>query len=184
MVSVKELKPESDAIYRLNIWFYKLTGSIWNPRRRLKKIPLEEGMTVLDYGCGPGRYTLPVTRLVGLEGKVFAVDIQSLAISTTKEKAARESLANIEPILIDSYNTGIQNSSIDLALLLDTLHQIGDCNALFLEIHRVLKEDGVLFMDSGRTKMARAREIVENTGLFTIAECQGHDMLVVPKAKQ
>ena len=184
MASVKELKPESDAIYRLNIWFYKLTDSIWNPRRRLKEIPLKEGMTVLDYGCGPGRYTLPVARLVGPEGKVFAVDIQPLAISTTKEKAARESLTNIEAILVDSYNTGIQDGSIDLALLLDTLHQIGDYNALFLEIHRVLKEDGVLFMDSGRTKMARAREIVENTGLFTIAEYQGHDMLVVPKAKQ
>jgi len=42
MANVKELEPESDAIYRLNIWFYKLTDSIWNPRRRLKKIPLIE----------------------------------------------------------------------------------------------------------------------------------------------
>jgi len=65
MASVKELKPESDAIYRLNIWFYKLTDPIWNPRRLLKEIPLKEGMTVLDYGCGPGRYTLPVAKLVG-----------------------------------------------------------------------------------------------------------------------
>jgi len=84
----------------------------------------------------------------GPEGEVFAVDIQPPAISTTKEKAARESLTNIQAILIDSYNTGIQDFSIDLTLLLDTLHQIGDYNALFLEIHRVLKEDGVLFMDS------------------------------------
>ena len=42
MENVKELEPESDAIYRLNIWFYKLTDLIWNPRRRLKKIPLIE----------------------------------------------------------------------------------------------------------------------------------------------
>jgi len=184
MASGKEIKPESNAIYKLNIWFYKLTDPIWNPRRRLKKIPIKEGMAVLDYGCGPGRYTLSVARLVGPKGKVFAVDIQPLAISTVKEKAARESLTNIKTILVDSYNTGIKDSSIDLALFLDTLHQIGDCDALFLEIHRVLKQDGVLFMDPGHMKMSRAREIVEATGLFTIAECQDHDMLIVPKAKQ
>lgn len=139
---------------------------------------------MLDYGCGPGRYTLPIAKLVGPKGKVFAVDIQPLAISTIKDKAARESLTNIEAILGNSYNTGIQDSSIGLVLFLDTLHQIGDCDALFLEIRRVLKEDGVLFMDPGHMKLARAREIVEATGLFTIAECRDHDMLVVPKAKQ
>ena len=184
MANEKELKPESDAIYRLNIWFYKLTDLIWNPRRRLEKIPIKEGMAVLDYGCGPGRYTLPIARLVGPKGKVFAVDIQPLAVSTTKEKAAGESLTNIETILVDSYNTGIKDSSIDLVLFLDTLHQIRDCDALLLEIHRVLKQDGVLFMDPGHMKLARAREIVEATSLFTIAECQDHDMLVVPKARQ
>ncbi len=184
MVNEKEVKPESDAIYRLNIWFYKLTDLIGNPRRRLEKMPIKEGMAVLDYGCGPGRYTLPAARLVGPQGKVFAVDIQPLAISTVKEKAARVSLTNIEAILVDSYNTGIEDSSIDLALFLDTLHQIGDRNALFLEIHRVLKQDGVLFMDPGHMKLARAKAIVEASGLFTIAECRDHDMLVVPKARQ
>ena len=184
MANEKELKPEYDRVYRLNIWFYKLTDLIWNPRRRLKKIPIKEGMAVLDYGCGPGRYTLPVARLVGPKGKAFAVDIQPLAVSMVKEKAAGESLTNIEAILVNSYNTGIEDSSIDLVLLLDTLHQIGDCDALFLEIRRVLKQDGVLFMDPGHMKLARAKEIVEATGLFTIAECRDHDMLVVPKAKQ
>ena len=29
---------------------------------------------VIDYGCGPGRYTLPIAKLVGPKGKVFAVD--------------------------------------------------------------------------------------------------------------
>lgn len=184
MTNEKELKPESDAIYRLNIWYYRLTDFFWSPRRRLEKIPIIEGMAVLDYGCGPGRYTLPVAKLVGTKGKVFAVDIQPLAVSALEKEAARESLANIETILVDSYNTGIQDSSIDLVLFLDTLHQIEDCDALFLEIHRVLKQDGLLFMDPGHMKLARAREIVEATGLFTIAECRDHDMLVVPRARQ
>lgn len=139
---------------------------------------------MVDYGCGPGRYTLPIAKLVGPKGKVFAVDIQPLAISTIREKAAGEGLANIEAILIDSYNTGIQGSSIDLVLLVDTLHLIGDHDALFQEIHRILRQDGILFMDPGHMKISRAKEIVQSTGLFTVVECRGHDMLVAPKAKQ
>ena len=184
MVNMKKLKPGPDAFYRFYIWFCKFVDLIWKPQRRLEKFPLKEGMAVVDYGCGPGRYTLPIARLVGSKGKVFAVDIQPLAISTVRKKAARESLTNIEAILVDSYNTGIQSSSIDLVLLVDTLHLIGDCDALFREIQRILKQDGVLFMDPGHMKMSRAREIVEGTGLFTITDCRGHDMLVAPKAKQ
>ena len=184
MANEKKLKPEPNAVYRINMWFYKLTDFIWNPRRHLKEIPLKEGMTVVDYGCGPGRYTLPIAKLVGPKGKVFAVDIQPLAISTVKKKAAGEGLINVEAILVDSYNTGIQSSSIDLVLLLDTLHLIKDCNALFQEIHRILKQDGILFADPGRMKMSRATEIVESTGFFIIAEYRGHNMLISPKDKR
>jgi len=182
MTIEKKLEPESNAAYKVNIWFYKLIDLIWSPRRHLEKIPLKEGMTVADYGCGPGRYTLPVAKLVGPKGKVFAIDIQPLAISTVKEKAAHESLTNIEAILVDSYGTGIQNSSIDLVLLVDTFHQIGDHGALLQELHRILRQNGTLFMNPGHMKISRAREIVETSDLFTIVQCQGNDMLLAPKA--
>ncbi|MBA7660906.1 2-methoxy-6-polyprenyl-1,4-benzoquinol methylase [subsurface metagenome] len=184
MANEKKLKPMPDIAFKGMTWLYKLTGLIWNPQQHLKKVPIKEGMAVVDYGCGPGRYTLSVAKLVGTKGKVFAVDIQPLAVKMIKEKAAGESLTNVEAILVNSYNTGIQGSSIDLVLLLDTLHLISNRDALFQEIHRLLKQSGLLYMDGGHMKTSRAREIVEGTGLFTIVECRGHDMLVAPKAKQ
>lgn len=183
MLNEKDLKPMPNAAFKCMMGLYKIADLFRKPLRHLKKIPLKEGMTVIDYGCGPGSYTIPAAKLVGQDGKIFAVDIHPLAISTIKKKAARESLTNIETILINSYNTGIQGSSIDLVLLIDTLHMIEDHDALFQEIHRILKQDGILFMDPGHMKMPRAREIVESTGLFTIVECRGRDMMVAPKAK-
>ncbi len=130
----------------------------------------------------PGSLLPACSRVGWIKGyKVFAVDIQPLAVKTVKEKAVRQGLTNIETILVDSYNSGIQDSSIDLVLLIDTLHLINDCNALFREIHRILKQDGLIFMDKGHLKMSRAIEIVESTDLFTIQECRDHDMLVSPK---
>jgi len=111
MPNRKKLKSMSDIGFKGMIWMYKFIDLFWNPGKRLNKVPLKKGMTVVDYGCGPGRYTLPAARLVGPKGKVFAVDIQPLAIKTVKGKVACESLTNIEAILIDSYNTGIKDSS-------------------------------------------------------------------------
>lgn len=184
MANEKKPDPMPDFHFKCMMLLYKLTDFIRNPRRHIKKIPLQRGMVVVDYGCGPGRYTIPAAKLVGQEGKVFAVDIHPLAIKVVKEKAAGESLTNIEAILVDSYNTGIQSSSIDLIILLDTLHLINDHPTLFSELHRLLKQDGLIFMDSEHMKRSRAIEIVERTGLFTIVERRGKDMLVAPKAKQ
>ena len=183
MANEKKLKPMSDISFKGMTWLYKFYGLIHNTQRDLKKIPLKEGMAVVDYGCGPGRYTLPVAKLVGPKGKVFAVDTHPLAIKMVKRKAARESLGNIKAVLVDSYDTGIQGSSIDLVLLIDTLPLVNNSDALFQELYRLLKPDGLIFISHGRIKMSRTREIVENSGLFTVVECRGHDMLVAPKAK-
>ena len=65
MSNEKNPNPMTDAHFRGMVWTYRLTNFIWNPRRHLKKIPLKEGMVVVDYGCGPG-HTIPIAGLVGL----------------------------------------------------------------------------------------------------------------------
>jgi hypothetical protein len=38
------------------------------------------GNHILDYGCGTGSYSIVAARLVGDSGRVYVLDIQSLAI--------------------------------------------------------------------------------------------------------
>ena len=104
-----------------------------------------------------------------------------MAIDMVKVKAAQESLTNIKTVLIDSYDTGIEDSTADMVLLIDTLHSIDDHDALFRELRRILNQCGVIFMDPGHMRMSKAKKIIENTGLFTIVEINGKDMLVTPK---
>lgn len=40
--------------------------------KRVKKFGIQEGITVIDYGCGPGRYATKFAELVGEKGKVHA----------------------------------------------------------------------------------------------------------------
>jgi len=163
------------------VWFMRLKDLFQRPEDLLKKAPIKEGMTVVDYGCGPGRYTIPTAALIGPKGKVYAVDIQPLAIEIVKRKAADKSLANVQPVLADSFDTGIPESSADIVLLIDAISPIKDRDALFKEIHRLLKPDGFLFMDSSHMRTSRAKAIVEGTGLFAMVKLDGRTMLLAKK---
>ena len=57
------------------------------------------GMTVVDYGCGPGRYTTEFARLVGERGHVLAVDLVELALEETKSKIQALGYSNVTTYL-------------------------------------------------------------------------------------
>lgn len=82
---------------------------------------------------------------------------------TVHEKAARKSLDNIKAVLVDSYDAGIQSSSVDIVLVIDAIHSITDYDALFHEIHRILKPGGLLFVDPGDMRISKARDIVTSS---------------------
>jgi ubiquinone/menaquinone biosynthesis C-methylase UbiE len=177
----KKLKPMPDPAFLIMVLFMKFEDLFNNPKDVLKKIPLKRNMTVIDYACGPGRYTIPAAKIIGPEGKVYAVDIQHLAVSTVEKKANSESLKNIQAVLVDSFDTGITASAADLVLLIDALVLIRDRGSLFKEIHRLLKPDGLLFMDSSHMRVSSAKRIVEDIRLFNMVKIDGKFMLWSPK---
>ena len=80
----------------------------YNPNPLL--VPLvNAGDTVVDLGCGPGYYTLPLARMVGDEGRVIAVDVQQEMLSTLRERAEEAGLANrIQPHLTSDETIGLE----------------------------------------------------------------------------
>jgi ubiquinone/menaquinone biosynthesis C-methylase UbiE len=168
--------------FRLMTLVYWVRDLLEDPRRILERARLGEGMTVADYGCGPGSFTMPAAQIVGDGGRVYAIDIHPLAISSVRERAAKKGLRNVEAIPVRGYDTGIEASSIDRVLLIDTIHRIEDLDALFREIRRILKPDGLLFMHKGHMPIAEQRDLLENSGLFEVVESQGLTILAVPRA--
>jgi 2-polyprenyl-3-methyl-5-hydroxy-6-metoxy-1,4-benzoquinol methylase len=56
----------------------------------LNSLALQEGMQVLDFGCGAGRLTIPIAKAVGMLGKVTAADIQTAMLAIVQAKAEKE----------------------------------------------------------------------------------------------
>ncbi len=109
----------------------------------LNEIKFQPGFKVLDFGCGPGTYSILAAQRVGEGGKVYALDIHPLAIQAVQKKAARKGLQNITTIQSDG-KTGLPDQSIDIVLLYDIFHHLNEPAAVLKELHRVLKSNGVL----------------------------------------
>ncbi|MCP4763587.1 MAG: class I SAM-dependent methyltransferase [archaeon] len=151
----------------------------------LSKI-LKPGLNVLDYGCGPGGYSIPTAIIVGKSGKVFAADIRSFRIQKV-EKAAKKKKLNIETILIEKEknDTGLEDCCIDVIFCFNMLHFVKDSNSndLISEFHRVLKENSILYVYCQYLKEKELLSKVTSLNLFKLAEKVGkiHYFLKVEK---
>jgi len=154
--------------FRLMSLGFKLRD-FFRPRENiLKEVGIKAGFQVLDYGCGPGAYVTAVAELVGKTGKIYALDAHPLGVKMVQSIALREHLVNVETILSDC-KTGLPDNSLDVVLLYDTLHDLGDPNCVLEELYRVLKPNGVLSVSDHHLKEAEIVSKVTNQGLFKLS---------------
>jgi len=117
-----------------------------NPRVILSPY-VSAGMTVLEPGPGMGFFTLDLARLVGPDGRVIAVDIQSKMIEALRRRAQKAGvLDRIETRLVSSNQMGVQdlNGKVDVALAFYMVHELPDADGFFHEVFDVLKPAGRL----------------------------------------
>ena len=133
----------------------------------LNEAGIKPGNSVLDYGCGPGSYILPVSSLVDKTGKIFALDIHPLAIKSAEDISTKNKLENVKTIHSDC-QTGLPDQSIDVVLLYDTYHDLSNPDAVLQEINRILKPEGILsFSDHHMTDKAIEEKITKDN-LFNL----------------
>ncbi len=135
--------PLSRLAFQMTVLWFRLRDWRTPPQGFLAEAGLEPGFHVLDYGCGPGSYTLAAAEAVGPTGQVYAADINPLAIQHVQRNAAKRGLRNVQAIHTDCA-TGLADGRVDVVLLYDTLHDLADPAGVLAELHRVLKSNGVL----------------------------------------
>jgi len=148
-----------------------------NPKidKRVQTFGITQGMTVVDYGCGPGRYTTRYSKLVGSKGKVYAIDIQELALKTVQKKTEKLHLTNVEMRPVHGYNSGLPDHVADMVTALDMFFAVPDPTQFLREIRRITKADGLLILDDGhQSRNATKRKIEASDAWEIIAETPDH----------
>jgi len=117
------------------------------PDKIIKRSGIKRGMTVLDLGCGSGAFTTFVARVVGEQGKVYAVDIQPAMLQQLERKLARtenHGIRNIELKQASAYGLPFEDGFLDLVYMVTVLPEIPDVGRALREIRRILKVGGIL----------------------------------------
>jgi ubiquinone/menaquinone biosynthesis C-methylase UbiE len=125
----------------------KGTGGFLDPGETIKQLNITKGMQVADFGCGAGYFVIPTAKIVGDEGKVYALDVLDSALESVRSRARIEGLFNIVPkrcnleVLMGSQ---IENDLIDLVLLSNILFQSDNKDGIIKEAVRILRKGGKL----------------------------------------
>jgi ubiquinone/menaquinone biosynthesis C-methylase UbiE len=137
-----------------------------NPVRRFAQRPtrilrpfVRAGMLVVEPGCGMGFFTLDLARMVGLEGRVVAIDLQQEMLAGLRRRAARAGLEgriDIRRARPDSLGIADLAGQVDLVLAFYVVHEVQQPAAFFAEIAAGLKADGAVLVAEPPLHVSRA----------------------------
>lgn len=140
---------------------------------------VQQRMTVIDYGCGNGYFSLPLSKMVGNFGHVYSIDIQQEMLDKLVEKLTASSITNVTPILKEHEKLNI-SAKIDFALAVYVVHEISDQKGFFKEMFDLLKPGGQLLVIEpdfivSKRKFNKTLEFAEQVG-FT--ECEKLNLIL------
>lgn len=139
-----------------------------------------QGKTVLDLGCGTGRDSFLLSKLVGEEGRVIGVDMTPEQLEVARKhvdyhaRAFGYSGSNVEFLdghIEDLEGLGIKTASIDVVVSNCVVNLSPEKRRVFSEIFRVLKPGGELFFSDVFSDRRIPKSLAEDPVL--VGECLG-----------
>jgi 2-polyprenyl-3-methyl-5-hydroxy-6-metoxy-1,4-benzoquinol methylase len=147
-----------------------------NPQKILAPY-VKPGMTVMDYGCAMGYFSIPMAQMVGKTGRVYCVDIQHKMLETLIKRAKSAGVGHIlkSRLFGTTYNPNEFQNKLDFALIFAVVHEVTDPQQLFNDLYKMLKSGGcVLFAEpKGHVKddqFEESLQMAEASGFYVSSE--------------
>ncbi len=159
--------------------------------RVMDLLHLKPGNTIADIGAGGGWFSVRAARRVGPKGRVIAEDINPKAIAYIQQRAQREQLANIVPLLGTPDDPKLTTNSLDAALMLKVYHEIAHPPLVLAKLRAALKPGarfGIIDRNGNGAdhglKESIVREEVEHAGFrqvgrYDFTKADGQDYFLV-----
>lgn len=116
-----------------------------NTELAINNLPINENSKVADVGAGSGFYTFRIADKVP-KGKVYAVDIQKEALNYIKNKAEKQKVDNVIPVLGAEKSPNLPENTLDLVIMVDVYHELAFPKEMLQNIRKSLKPDGKLLL--------------------------------------
>jgi arsenite methyltransferase len=103
---------------------------------------LKRGEAVLDIGSGAGSDSLVAAQMVGPEGSVTGLDMTPEMLAKARAAAAEMGATNLTFVEGEAENLPFEDESFDVVISNGVIDLIPDKDAVYSEIHRVLRPGG------------------------------------------
>ncbi|HOW60579.1 MAG TPA: class I SAM-dependent methyltransferase [Candidatus Moranbacteria bacterium] len=124
-------------------------GKFLDPGAIVKQLEIKRGSIVADFGCGPGYFSIPFAKIIGEDGKVYALDVLPQALEAVAAKAKNYGINNIitSRVNLEKENgSKMEANSLDWVILKDMLFQNQKKDIIIKEAYRVLKNNGQIMV--------------------------------------
>lgn len=144
----------NEAVMKKNLdWEHKEVANIFDEvtlwsapfgRMLLENIPMMPRASIVDIGFGTGFPLIELSQRFGDESKIYGIDIWKEGINRTKEKIKTLGLSNIEILDKSAAKINLEDQQIDLVTSNLGVNNFEQKEAVYQEIHRILKPKGRL----------------------------------------
>lgn len=114
------------------------------PEKVIDYLLIKKGDTLADIGAGTGYFTVLLSKQVGENGKVYAVDVEKRMLDLIRSRAEKEGLNNITEILSKADNPLLPQASTDLIFICNTFFNFKDKVSYLTILKNALKKKGRL----------------------------------------
>ena len=152
-------------------WYWQM------PQRVMNEIGVTKGKTVADVGAGDGYFTFYLAERVGQGGKVYASDIDGKALQVIRDRCKKEEIKNVSVILGKEDDPLLPEGSIDLVLMVNTIHLVENKDIFLKSIMPSLKPEGILVIvqwDADKMDPEAPGWDPKDRALFTLRANLGH----------
>ena len=112
------------------------------PEEILDALHLERAARVADIGAGTGYFSARIAKRMP-EGEIFAADVEPDMVHYLGERAQREQLGNLTPVQASADDANLPKP-VDVVLIVDTYHHIGNRTQYFAKLKSSLQHKGRL----------------------------------------
>ncbi len=127
------------------------------PQEVMGALGIKKGSIVGDIGAGGGYFTFHLAARVGPKGRVYAEDILESEINKIHERAAKEGLTQIVPVLGAKDDPKLPSERLDAILIVNAYHEMREHDAMLGAILRALKPGGLLGIIDAPAKSGEPR---------------------------
>ena len=149
-----------------------------SPKKLIQRLDLQENHRVLEIGPGPGYFSVPVSKVLK-KGSLVLLDIQQEMLDIAKKRLEKRKIENVDYLLCNGVEIDLEANSFDRVFMVAVIGEIENRNKYLKEIHRLLKDDGMLSIselagDPDKLSTEELEQLVSSFG-FKAIQCFGSE---------